>query len=707
MQPAIRRIAAAVAPYVILLAGVVAFYRHVLFTADAVIPWDLRYFHYPNAAFIADALAEGRLPLWDPFTYCGRPFFADIQMQAFYPPLLATAALSNLIGQGSLFFLLELDLIAHVFTAGAFAFLLLRELGLRPPAAVLGAIILELGGFFASQTQHLVHTNAATWLPLAWLGVVMLASKFTLRRAALVAVAFAMSFLAGYPPVTMVVIGSALLLGAVLFALRRMPVAALGAVGLAVAWGFLLAAVQFFPALQLNSMSIGQYRTDFLGTGGGLPPASLVSLVAPNYYGIFNLETYHAPYQLTFLYVYCGIGGLILAVLAPFVIRDWKSRAFAIMTVLSALWMLGDSTPVGVAVYKMLPSQLRNSVHPEYAMCAFVLSMAVLAALAADRMFRKSMLGWAAVLIVGVDLIAVGSNRPMNTRSAAAEPEVTRDHFAGNRDLLARVRGLVNQSVPPARIDTVADSMRWAQTAHLTHVPTANGNDPQALARFIQVRLAFCEGERWGAYYEVARPQSPILALLNVRYLMSRTQIANARDLGEIAGRHIYELPNALPRFFLVDSVRAAADLSESVQTIRSPQFRAASEAVVEGSVAPGAQGGGTVRVIAYRPEEVALDVEAAQPSFLVTSEVHYPGWRAWIDGSEAPISQTNVAFRGLAVPAGKHRVLMSFQPQILWWSAAVSAVAWIALGLALWPWRRRVGRPSAREQARCCALPE
>ena len=700
MQPAIRRIAVAIVPYVVLLAGVVVFHRQVLFTADAVIPWDFRYFHFPNAAFIADALAEGRLPLWDPFTYCGRPFFADIQMQAFYPPLLATAALSNQIGQESLFFLLELDLIAHIFVAGVLAFLLLRELGLRPPAAVLGAIVFELGGFFASQTQHLVHTNAASWLPLAWLGVVMLSSKFTWRRTALVALAFAMSFLAGYPPVTIVVIGSSLLLAAVLFVLRRMPAVALGAVGLAIVWGLLLAAIQFLPALQLNSMSIGQYRTDFLGTGGGLPPASLVSLVAPNYYGIFNLETYRAPYQLTFLYVYCSIGGLILAVLAPFVVRDWRSRAFGIMTFLSVLWMLGDSTPVGVAVYKMLPSQLKNSMHPEYAMCAFGLSMAVLAALATDRIFRKPVLGWVAVLIVAVDLIAVGSNRPMNTRSASGEPMVARDHLAGNRELLARVRGLVNQTVPPARIDTVADSMLWAQTAHLTRVPTANGNDPQALARLIQVRLAFCEGERWGAYYQVARPQSPILALLNVRYVISQTPIANARDLGEIAGRHIYEVANALPRFFLVESVKVANNLNESVQSIRSPEFRPASEAVVEGSAAPRVLGGGTARVIAYRPEEVTLEVDAVQPSFLVTSEVHYPGWRAWIDGREASIAQTNVAFRGLAVPAGVHRVVMRFQPAILWWSAAVSAVAWAAFAPAMLPWHKRMRHRSSREQA-------
>jgi len=44
-----------------------------------------------------------------------------------------------------------------------------------------------------------------------------------------------------------------------------------------------------------------------------------------------------------------------------------------------------------------------------------------------------------------------------------------------------------------------------------------------ALARLIQARLVFCQGERWGSYYQVTRPDSPVLDLLNVRYLLSAT----------------------------------------------------------------------------------------------------------------------------------------------------------------------------------------
>jgi len=64
-----------------------------------------------------------------------------------------------------------------------------------------------------------------------------------------------------------------------------------------------------------------------------------------------------------------------------------------------------------------------------------------------------------------------------------------------------------------------------------------------------------------------------------------------------------------------------------------------------------------------------------------VTSETHYPGWRAYVDGRPQPIYYTNVAFRGFPVPAGRHQILMRFEAPLFWWSLAASALGWILWG--------------------------
>ena len=69
----------------------------------------------------------------------------------------------------------------------------------------------------------------------------------------------------------------------------------------------------------------------------------------------------------------------------------------------------------------------------------------------------------------------------------------------------------------------------------------------------------------------------------------------------------------------------------------------------------------------------------------LVLSENNYPGWHAWVDGRETPIYSADIAFRGVILPAGTHRIRMEFHPVILYWSLGLSAATAILLmGLAL-----------------------
>jgi len=150
----------------------------------------------------------------------------------------------------------------------------------------------------------------------------------------------------------------------------------------------------------------------------------------------------------------------------------------------------------------------------------------------------------------------------------------------------------------------------------------------------------------------------------------------------------IFENPGALPRFFLVNRIERAANMEQAVALLRSNQFDPRAVAVVEGDVAfNGAAAGaaeGIVKAVDTGNSRLILEVESPQPAFLVSSEVHYPGWRAFVDGVEKPIVMTNAAFRGLPVPAGRHRIEMRFEPAILGRSALVSLAALVLLIVAL-----------------------
>jgi hypothetical protein len=76
----VRGVAAA-----LLLAISAAFFGGVLFSPEITIPWDFRAHHYFLAAAYADALAEGVLPLWEPFSYCGRPLLPTRRLPCSIP----------------------------------------------------------------------------------------------------------------------------------------------------------------------------------------------------------------------------------------------------------------------------------------------------------------------------------------------------------------------------------------------------------------------------------------------------------------------------------------------------------------------------------------------------------------------------------------------------------------------------------------------
>ncbi len=619
-------------PAAILLAEVLVFFRGPLLDSGYAIPWDLRSYHLPIATFVAESFASGELPLWDPYTYCGRPLYANLTAQVFYPPAWIFFALADALGSDAILDLLEWQIALHVWLGGVFCYWLARRIGLGRASALAGATMFQLGAYFASQTQHLGAMNAAAWLPLSWLAVWEMRERFRARWFAALAVSFAMSLLAGFPAVTAVAAKSSILLAAAVAPGWRALFPGVARVAAAGAWSALLAAVQLLPTMELTAQSVARFRADFF-TGSAMPPAALLSMIRPNWHGVFDLATFRGPGELTFLYTYCGLPALALIVLG--LARADVARRFAAVGLLCAMWMTG-------AFDRITPRAIAASAYPEFALAGFTLAVAVVAAFGVESLSARTP-SWtpaALVAVIAADLTIAGSGRPMNRVSLAEEPGVTSRHFDGSAAVLETMRRLSGRE--RWRIDTIDDSMSWAMAAPLTRVRTASGNDPFALESVMQVRLRMTEGQRWGRYYQITKPDLDLLGFLQVRYLLSRRRvdIAGLREVMELPGRFVYENPR-VARFVLRGAI---------VWKLRDA------------------------------PREVALRVDALRTQMLATSETYYPGWRAWVDGRETPLRTVHGAFRAVRVPAGRSEVVMRFEPRILWYGAAVTLAAGVAL---------------------------
>jgi hypothetical protein len=91
----------------------------------------------------------------------------------------------------------------------------------------------------------------------------------------------------------------------------------------------------------------------------------------------------------------------------------------------------------------------------------------------------------------------------------------------------------------------------------------------------------------------------------------------------------------------------------------------------------------GEARVVRESADRVRLDAELSADGYVVLVDGHDPGWRVRVDGRPAPLVRANVAFRAVAVPAGRHVVDMVYRPTAALVGLVVSGITLAALVLA------------------------
>jgi uncharacterized membrane protein YfhO len=71
-----------------------------------------------------------------------------------------------------------------------------------------------------------------------------------------------------------------------------------------------------------------------------------------------------------------------------------------------------------------------------------------------------------------------------------------------------------------------------------------------------------------------------------------------------------------------------------------------------------------TIKLIENKNDIINYESKSNSNQYAVFSEVYYNrGWNAFIDGKQTEIVKTNYALRGLAIPAGSHKIEFRFEP--------------------------------------------
>jgi len=102
---------------------------------------------------------------------------------------------------------------------------------------------------------------------------------------------------------------------------------------------------------------------------------------------------------------------------------------------------------------------------------------------------------------------------------------------------------------------------------------------------------------------------------------------------------------------------------------------------VGEGLVAPEQD---SVQITDYGLNSITLDAFLDADGFLFTSEIYYPGWKAYVDGKESKIYQANYVFRAVYLTPGSHTVVFKYAPLSFKIGLCVSLLTLLFIGASV-----------------------
>ncbi len=263
------------------------------------------------------------------------------------------------------------------------------------------------------------------------------------------------------------------------------------------------------------------------------------------------------------------------------------------------------------------------------------------------------------------------------------------------------VEGVEGQGEPRtwilrAGVDT-ADS-EAAALPGLSHLPLRPAGVRRDLAtgRIYAARLDLGGVFRPKSFQIESLLNQEVLGLAGVAWIDDRTGASSSFPLDARLKRvhtgdlKVYQNEAVLERAFIATGVQrldGEAALRALPKLLPGQVVLAPEPGEASGPPAGGGPGPSRAAIAAYSPERVVVDAETQAGGYLVLTDSYYPGWRAWVDGEEAPILPANVLFRAVWLPPGRHQVEFRFEPDSLRWGAMTTVATMTGLALAIMGW--------------------
>lgn len=158
-----------------------------------------------------------------------------------------------------------------------------------------------------------------------------------------------------------------------------------------------------------------------------------------------------------------------------------------------------------------------------------------------------------------------------------------------------------------------------------------------------------------------------VLDSLAVKYFLFREDGSETFQFPKDRFKEVYREN----RWIILENLKAdpKAYLTSDVKTFKSKEeferlfFSSEISVLLEEDLKIKKGENGQASFTSYSPGRMDLKTKSNNDNLLYVSETYFPGWKAYVDGSETKIYRANYAFMSLLVPSGDHQVFLKYEP--------------------------------------------
>lgn len=223
-----------------------------------------------------------------------------------------------------------------------------------------------------------------------------------------------------------------------------------------------------------------------------------------------------------------------------------------------------------------------------------------------------------------------------------------------------------------------------------------------------EIQAAYSEiAQAAGAMDSVDASKFRVLNMLNTKYFI----LPAGRNGEALPIQNPYAYGNA----WFVNNIQYAENANEEIETLfdidpkESAVVDKQFKETLKGMTSAKTDSLSAITLTSYSPNHLVYETANNNDGIAVFSEIYYPdGWKVTVDGKPATLARANYILRALYLPAGKHVVEMTFDPQSLHTTEAIAYCALILLLIAIigaitLTIRKQKNRSYLRKQERPC----